>query len=72
MMMPNATAGVISMQLRLDRPDFCISTACAAGANAIGEGARLIRDGTADVVIAGGTEAVHPGHRRRVRRAWAR
>lgn len=57
MMMPNATAGVISMRYGFTGPAFCVSTACAAGTNAIGEGVRLIRDGSADVVIAGGTEA---------------
>jgi len=56
MMMPNATAGVISMRFGFTGPAFCIATACAAGTNAIGEGARLIRDGGADVVVAGGTE----------------
>jgi 3-oxoacyl-[acyl-carrier-protein] synthase II len=56
MMMPNATAGVISMRFGFTGPAFCIATACAAGTNAIGEGARLIRDGSADVVVAGGTE----------------
>jgi 3-oxoacyl-[acyl-carrier-protein] synthase II len=57
MMMPNATAGVISMRYGFTGPAFCISTACAAGANAIGEGVRLLRDSSADVVVAGGTEA---------------
>ena len=56
MMMPNATAGVISMRYGYTGPAMCIATACAAGTNAIGEGVRLIRDGTADVVVAGGTE----------------
>jgi 3-oxoacyl-[acyl-carrier-protein] synthase II len=56
MMMPNATAGVISMRYGWTGPALCIATACAAGTNAIGEGARLIRDGSADVVLAGGTE----------------
>jgi 3-oxoacyl-[acyl-carrier-protein] synthase II len=56
MMMPNATAGVISMHLGWTGPALCIATACAAGTNSIGEGARLIRDGSADVVLAGGTE----------------
>jgi 3-oxoacyl-[acyl-carrier-protein] synthase II len=56
MMMPNATAGVISMRFGWTGPAFCIATACAAGTNAIGEGARLIRDGSADAVMAGGTE----------------
>jgi 3-oxoacyl-[acyl-carrier-protein] synthase II len=57
MMMPNATAGVVAMQLGWTGPNVCVATACAAGAHAIGEGVRLIRDGTADVVMAGGTEA---------------
>jgi 3-oxoacyl-[acyl-carrier-protein] synthase II len=57
MMMPNATAGVVAMQLGWTGPNLCVATACAAGAHAIGEGVRLIRDGTTDVVMAGGTEA---------------
>ncbi len=57
MMMPNATAGVLGIQLGWTGPNWCVATACAAGSNAIGEGARLIRDGTADFVLAGGTEA---------------
>src|SRR4029077_7284402 len=38
-------------------PALCVTTACAAGTNAIGEGARLIRDGSSHVVIPGGAEA---------------
>jgi 3-oxoacyl-[acyl-carrier-protein] synthase II len=57
MMMPNATAGVVAMQLGWTGPNLCVATACAAGAHAIGEAVRLIRDGAADVVMAGGTEA---------------
>ena len=57
MMMPNATAGMISIRFGFTGPALCISTACAAGANAIGEGVRMVRDGSADVVVAGGTEA---------------
>jgi len=57
LMMANATAGVVAMQLGWTGPNVCITTACAAGAHAIGEAVRLVRDGTADVVIAGGTEA---------------
>ncbi len=56
MMMPNATAGVISMRFGWTGPSLCIATACAAGTNAIGEGVRLLRDGTSDAVLAGGTE----------------
>ncbi|MEX1008398.1 MAG: beta-ketoacyl-ACP synthase II [Acidimicrobiia bacterium] len=57
MMMPNATAGAISINFGWTGPNMCIATACAAGTHAIGEGARLIRDGTADAVVAGGAEA---------------
>jgi 3-oxoacyl-[acyl-carrier-protein] synthase II len=57
MMMPNATAAVIGLQFGFTGPNTCVVTACAAGSHALGEGARLIRDGSADVVIAGGSEA---------------
>jgi 3-oxoacyl-[acyl-carrier-protein] synthase II len=57
MMMTNATAGTVAMQLGWTGPNLCISTACAASAHAIGEAARLIRDDVADVVMTGGTEA---------------
>jgi 3-oxoacyl-[acyl-carrier-protein] synthase II len=56
MMMANATAGIIGIHLGWMGPNLCITTACAAGANAIGEGVRLIRDELADAVMAGGTE----------------
>lgn len=57
MMMSNAAAAFIALQHGFTGPNFCVVTACAAGANALGEAARLIRDGDADVVIAGGTES---------------
>ncbi|MEJ7583389.1 MAG: beta-ketoacyl-ACP synthase II [Acidimicrobiales bacterium] len=57
MMMVNATAGLISMKHHFTGASLCIATACASGANAIGEGLRMIRDGSADVVVVGGTEA---------------
>ena len=58
MMMPNATPAIVAMHLGWTGPNICVATACAAGTHAVGEGARLIRDGTADVVLAGGAEAV--------------
>jgi 3-oxoacyl-[acyl-carrier-protein] synthase II len=58
MMMPNAAAAHLALRQGWTGPNVCIATACAAGAHAVGEGVRLIRDGTADVVLAGGTEAV--------------
>ena len=57
MMMTNATAGTVAMQLGWTGPNLCISTACAASAHAIGEAARLIRDQSADVVMTGGSES---------------
>jgi 3-oxoacyl-[acyl-carrier-protein] synthase II len=57
MMMTNATAGTVAMQMGWTGPNLCISTACAASAHAIGEAARLIRDETSDVVMTGGAES---------------
>jgi 3-oxoacyl-[acyl-carrier-protein] synthase II len=57
MMMANATAGTIAMQFGWTGPNLCITTACAASAHAVGEAARLIRDGTSDVVMTGGAES---------------
>jgi 3-oxoacyl-[acyl-carrier-protein] synthase II len=57
MLMPNASAGHVAMAFGFTGPNACITTACAAGAHAVGEAYRLIRDGLADVCIAGGTEA---------------
>src|SRR5690606_28478603 len=57
MMMPNATAALIAIHHGLTGPNLAVATACATGAHAIGEGARLVRDGLADVVVCGGTEA---------------
>jgi 3-oxoacyl-[acyl-carrier-protein] synthase II len=57
MLMPNAAAGHVAMTFGFTGPNVCITTACAAGAHAVGEAYRVIRDGLADVCIAGGTEA---------------
>jgi 3-oxoacyl-[acyl-carrier-protein] synthase II len=57
MMMANATAALIALHHRWTGPNLCIATACAAGSHAVGEGARLIRDGSCEVVLAGGAEA---------------
>jgi 3-oxoacyl-[acyl-carrier-protein] synthase II len=57
MMMPNAAAALVGLKLGWTGPNFCIATACAGGSHAIGEAARLIREGSSDVVLAGGSEA---------------
>ncbi|MGH9279310.1 MAG: beta-ketoacyl-ACP synthase II [Acidimicrobiales bacterium] len=57
-MMANATVASVGMRLGWTGPNLCVSTACAAGTNAIGEAALLIRHGAAEVALAGGTEAL--------------
>jgi 3-oxoacyl-[acyl-carrier-protein] synthase II len=61
MMMPNAAAGQIAMRRGLHGPGFSIASACSTGAHSIGEAARLITRGEADVMISGGTEAALVG-----------
>ena len=53
----NLAAGQVSIRHGLQGPLGCPVTACAAGAQAIGDAARLIRSGEADVMLAGGAEA---------------
>lgn len=55
---PNISSGRISMQLGARGPNSCVSTACATGNHAIGDCFRIIQRGEADVMLAGGTEAV--------------
>jgi 3-oxoacyl-[acyl-carrier-protein] synthase II len=57
MLMPNGSAGWISMELGARAGAHSLVSACASGAEAIGYGIDMIRSGRADVVIAGGTEA---------------
>ncbi|MFB6365308.1 beta-ketoacyl-ACP synthase II [Paenibacillus elgii] len=56
-MMINSAPGEISIALGAKGPSYAVVTACATGSNAIGEALRTIQYGTADVVIAGGSEA---------------
>jgi 3-oxoacyl-[acyl-carrier-protein] synthase II len=57
MLMPNGSAGWISMELNAHAGAHALVSACASGAEAIGYGIDMIRSGRADVVMAGGTEA---------------
>ena len=55
--LPNLAAGYVSIRHGLKGPINCAVTACAAGTDSIGGAFRLIADGYADVMIAGGAEA---------------
>ncbi|MEJ3743465.1 beta-ketoacyl-[acyl-carrier-protein] synthase family protein [Actinomycetes bacterium KLBMP 9797] len=55
---PQATAEAVAGAFGLAGPVLSVNTACAAGANAIGWAADLIRLGKADVMLAGGADAL--------------
>jgi 3-oxoacyl-[acyl-carrier-protein] synthase II len=53
----NMAAGQVSIKWGFQGPNFCITSACASSAHAIGEAFRLIQSGRAPVMVAGGAEA---------------
>ena len=57
MMIVDMAAGMISMKLGAKGPNFATVSACASASHAIGEAARKIQYGDADVMITGGSEA---------------
>jgi len=61
MLMPNGPAAVVGLAFHAAAGVHAPVSACASGAEAMAVAARMITDGRADVVIAGGTEApIHP------------
>jgi len=57
MMIPNMAAAQVSLELGVKGPLSAVCTACAAGANAIGDAFEIVRRGAAEAMLAGGTEA---------------
>lgn len=55
---PNLTAGHLSIMLNARGPNVCVVSACASSSHAIGDAALMISRGDCDVMIAGGSESV--------------
>ena len=58
MVMPSSTASLLSLRFAFAGPCLSVSTACASGATAIGEGVELLRRGACDLVLAGGVDSM--------------
>jgi nodulation protein E len=54
--MPNAGASHISMEFGISGPAYTVSTACASSNHALGQAFWMVRDGAAELAIAGGSE----------------
>src|SRR5678815_2936513 len=57
MMISDSAAGMLAIRVGARGPNMAIATACASGNNAIGDAMATIRRGSADAMIAGGSEA---------------
>ncbi|WP_369374599.1 beta-ketoacyl-ACP synthase II [Promicromonospora sp. Populi] len=61
MLMPNSPSAYVSLEFGARAGTHAQVSACASGAEAVGYAVEMIRNGRADVVVAGGTEAsIHP------------
>lgn len=61
MFIPNMASGLVSIRYGFRGPNFATVSACASSAHAIGESLRMIREGIADAVVTGGSEAAITG-----------
>lgn len=57
MFMANGSSGMLAIDYGFRGPSFSVTSACASGADGIGQAWRMIRDGVVDIAMAGGTEA---------------
>jgi 3-oxoacyl-[acyl-carrier-protein] synthase II len=57
MLMPNAASAMVAMEFGVRGPSFSVTSACASGADGVGNAWRMIRSGEADAVIAGSSDA---------------
>lgn len=53
----NTASGMIAIEHGCQGPNYCVTTACATGAHSIGSALKHLRDGDADIMFAGGSEA---------------
>lgn len=58
MIMPNGAAGMLAIDYGIHGPSTTITTACAAGCDAVGHAFRAVRRGELDAVLAGGAESI--------------
>jgi 3-oxoacyl-[acyl-carrier-protein] synthase II len=57
MMLPDMASGQLSIRVGARGVNYCLVSACASGADCIGEAANIIRRGDSDFALAGGAEA---------------